>query len=300
MKAARLAALSLVLLAIALSLAAPAAAAERGDVAEKYKWNVADLYPSEDAWRAAKDELARRIPELAKFQGRLGESRRHALRGASTPAWTSSATSRGWPSTPACGSDEDTRDQQAPRDEPGRRSSSAWTSAPPSPTCGPRSSPSGAAKVKRLRRRRARGSRPTAMFLDDILRCAPHTLSAAEEKIVAQAGDLADAGGVDPRRLHQRRVALPRRSRCRPARRCASTPPAYTQYRASCRTAPTATAGLPGVLRRPTRASSAPTAPRSTRSVQGARLRARRCASSTAASRPRCSATTSRRRSTRS
>ena len=80
---------------------------------------------------------------------------------------------------------------------------------------------------------RNRGSRQYRMFFDDILRAAPHTLSPAEEKIVARAG----AHGAD------------RRAPCTP---CSPTPTcripevtlstgekvrldaaAYTQYRAS-------------------------------------------------------------------
>ena len=48
--------------------------ADRQAVPEKYKWNLADLYPSEAAWTKAKDELAHRLPELAKYRGHLGKS----------------------------------------------------------------------------------------------------------------------------------------------------------------------------------------------------------------------------------
>ena len=48
--------------------------AERKDVPDKYKWNLADLYPSEAAWTKAKDALAKRVPELAKHRGHLGKS----------------------------------------------------------------------------------------------------------------------------------------------------------------------------------------------------------------------------------
>ena len=51
-----------------------ARADERAQVPEKYKWNTADLYPSEAAWSQAKDDIASRIPKLVAFQGRLGAS----------------------------------------------------------------------------------------------------------------------------------------------------------------------------------------------------------------------------------
>ena len=43
-------------------------------IADKYKWNLADLYPSEAAWRAAKEQLAAEIPTLDRFRGKLTAS----------------------------------------------------------------------------------------------------------------------------------------------------------------------------------------------------------------------------------
>lgn len=60
-------------LALLLGLC-PAFAGERQDVPEKYTWNVADLYPTKQAWEQARDGLAARLVELRPFRGRLGES----------------------------------------------------------------------------------------------------------------------------------------------------------------------------------------------------------------------------------
>ena len=60
-------------LAAALA-ASPSAGRERGDVPEKYTWNLDDVFPSEIAWRAAREELKRRIPKLAEHRGHLGDS----------------------------------------------------------------------------------------------------------------------------------------------------------------------------------------------------------------------------------
>src|SRR5829696_5182533 len=46
----------------------------RAAVLDKYKWNLADLYPSEDAWRAAKDKLPPQIATIGAFKGTLGTS----------------------------------------------------------------------------------------------------------------------------------------------------------------------------------------------------------------------------------
>src|SRR4029453_13961377 len=66
-------------------------------------------------------------------------------------------------------------------------------------------------------------------FLADILRYAPHTLSAAEEKIAARAGAGGTAGGhaAPPRPP----IRLPDGGRVRP------DPQAYTKYRASTKRA---------------------------------------------------------------
>ncbi len=45
---------------------------DRAKIDDKYKWNLADLYPSDDAWRAAKDKVTPEIAKLGSFKGTLG------------------------------------------------------------------------------------------------------------------------------------------------------------------------------------------------------------------------------------
>ena len=47
---------------------------DRTKIADRYKWNLADIYPTDAAWRAAKDTLAAELPQLAQFQGKLASS----------------------------------------------------------------------------------------------------------------------------------------------------------------------------------------------------------------------------------
>jgi len=47
---------------------------DRSKIPDKYKWNLADIYPSDSAWRAAKDKLAAELPQLRQFQGKLTAS----------------------------------------------------------------------------------------------------------------------------------------------------------------------------------------------------------------------------------
>jgi len=54
-----------------MTLATAAQERDRSKIDDKYKWNLADIYPSESVWRAAKDKLAaavalaRRVPRQA-------------------------------------------------------------------------------------------------------------------------------------------------------------------------------------------------------------------------------------------
>ena len=47
---------------------------ERAQIPDQFKWNLADIYPDDAAWRAAKEKIAAEIPQLKQFQGKLGSS----------------------------------------------------------------------------------------------------------------------------------------------------------------------------------------------------------------------------------
>src|SRR5688572_1936412 len=59
-----------------LTLTAAAQERDRAKIPERYKWNLADIYPNQAAWRAAKDRLAAELPQLRQYQGKLTESPR--------------------------------------------------------------------------------------------------------------------------------------------------------------------------------------------------------------------------------
>ena len=66
---------AVVALAIALVNAPPdAQQRERAQTPDRYKWNLTDIYPSDAAWRTAKDQLVEALPSLGQFKGRLGGS----------------------------------------------------------------------------------------------------------------------------------------------------------------------------------------------------------------------------------
>ena len=47
---------------------------DRASVPIRFTWNLADLYASDAAWRTEKDAVAKQIPSLATFKGKLGSS----------------------------------------------------------------------------------------------------------------------------------------------------------------------------------------------------------------------------------
>src|SRR4026207_947768 len=47
---------------------------DRAKVADAYKWNLTDVYPSQAAWREQKETITAESPRLNAFRGRLGSS----------------------------------------------------------------------------------------------------------------------------------------------------------------------------------------------------------------------------------
>jgi oligoendopeptidase F len=65
---------SLILVLVIMGTVLTAQDRSRASIPDKYKWNLADLYPSEAAWQEAKDRLKPQIAAIAPFKGTLGTS----------------------------------------------------------------------------------------------------------------------------------------------------------------------------------------------------------------------------------
>ena len=52
---------------------------ERANIPDKYKWNLADIYQSDESWRAAKDQIAARLDEVVKYRGTLTQNAQNLL-----------------------------------------------------------------------------------------------------------------------------------------------------------------------------------------------------------------------------
>jgi oligoendopeptidase F len=181
-----------VFLAAALVLGAlPAAAVERKDIPDKYKWNLNDLYPSEAAWRAARDDLKKRTAALPAYRGHLGDSA-EALWKALDALYAAQLVLDRLGVYAVSLSDQDTREAR-PRElkltaeqlSADLGSATAYVE-PELIGLGQEKVHAFVASDKRLA--------PYAFYLDDVLRRRPYTRSAAEEKVLAEAAILANAG----------------------------------------------------------------------------------------------------------
>ena len=47
---------------------------DRSKVSDQYKWDLTHIYPTDDAWRQAKEQIAAEIPKLKAFKGKLATS----------------------------------------------------------------------------------------------------------------------------------------------------------------------------------------------------------------------------------
>jgi oligoendopeptidase F len=165
----------------------------RADVPEEHRWNLADLYPTVEAWRAAKDRLAAEVPRLAAFKGRLESSAavladaldlQHALDKELSRASAYASLL----------ADEDTRDSS--HESMRQEMVQLWAAfhaegAYLRPEI-LRFAPGRIAEFLAAEPRLAVYRFP----LEDLVRLAPHTLSPAEEKLLADAGPIAGASGM--------------------------------------------------------------------------------------------------------
>lgn len=47
---------------------------DRAKIPDKYKWNLTEIFSSDDAWKSAKEKLIAELPSVEKYRGKLGES----------------------------------------------------------------------------------------------------------------------------------------------------------------------------------------------------------------------------------
>ncbi|MDD2805435.1 MAG: oligoendopeptidase F [Elusimicrobiales bacterium] len=170
---------------LSMGFSLPAGGLERADVPEKYRWNTADLYADDAAWEKQKAEVEASLPKVAAWQGKVCASPQSLLAALDDLMAANLALSR-LSTYASMRSDEDTRGgkyrqmSQAASDLGTKLGAAAAFLSPELIAAGKEKVDALAAAEPKLA--------PYKPWLDDVLRWAPHTLSAPEEKVYAQAG----------------------------------------------------------------------------------------------------------------
>jgi len=156
-----------------------------------YKWNVAEVYPDDATWRAAKDAIARDLPALRSYQGTLGSSAQRLADALEHVSRVEKAIAR---LSVYAGllADQDTR-EAVPQGMQQEMQQLAADFKAKTAYVEPELLHVGGAALERFLASEPRLKIYT-FYLHDIARRAPHTLSDAEEKILADAIPVAASG----------------------------------------------------------------------------------------------------------
>jgi oligoendopeptidase F len=170
------------------SAAALAQERDRSKIPDQYKWNLADIYPTDAAWRSAKDTLAAELPQIKRFEGKLTSSA-PTLADALDREYAFDKTLSRLYVYASMLADQDTRDSQH---EGMRQEMTQLASRFAAETAfvEPELLRAGKATLDRLVASEPR-LKVYGFYLNDVSRRAAHTLTAGEEKILADAGPLA-------------------------------------------------------------------------------------------------------------
>ncbi len=163
---------------------------DRASVPEEYTWQLQDIYPSDEAWTAAKNRIAERFDEILAFEGKLTDSPSRLLACLELNVHLDKELSRLY-CYASMKSDLDTREskyqgmKQTLRQLATDYSSKASYIAPELSSLEPKDVEALIEQEPRLKIYR--------MYLQDIQRTKAHRLSAPEEKILAEASLVASA-----------------------------------------------------------------------------------------------------------
>jgi oligoendopeptidase F len=179
--------------AIAGVLVTAAQQRTREEIPEALKWNLADLYPSDDAWRTAKEAFEAGLSKADGFKGTLAQSPGRLLEALELQSAQAKTGSR-LAVYANLAADQDTRvaKYQAMRQGMTQTFSNfeaAWAFFEPELLA---MDPSAVDRAIQA----APGLKPYAFYLHDVLRRRPHTLDADQERLLAEYAPVA-AGASD-------------------------------------------------------------------------------------------------------
>ncbi len=172
----------------ALGAAGLAQERDRNKIPDKYKWNLADIYPDVAAWRSAKAKMEARLPKLRDFQGRLGSSPQVLADALDFSYGLDKEISRLFVYASML-ADQDTRESAAQGMQQEMQQLAAAFGSQAS-YMEPEIIRMGGATIEKFIAAEPR-LKAYAFYLRDVVRRAPHTLTDSEEKILAGAAPMA-------------------------------------------------------------------------------------------------------------
>jgi len=161
---------------------------DRAKVPDRLKWNLADIYPDDAAWRKQKEAIAAELPKIGEYRGKLGSSAQALASALELTTRLAKELTRLYVYSSML-ADTDTRVSEPQGMQQEMQQIYARLGAEAS-FVEPEVLKIGSATVEKFIASEPRLKNYT-FYLRDIVRRAPHTLSDAEEKILADAAPLA-------------------------------------------------------------------------------------------------------------
>ncbi len=180
----------LIAFAVSLILSVSAQERDRAKIPDKWKWNLTDLYPSDEAWKQAKEKFVAEYPKIEQFKGTLSTSGNQLLKCLDFGFNLYKEYNRLYLYA-SLHSDKDTRDPKylGLVQDMGQLGAEIGAKAsfiePEILAIDPATVAAWIAQEK--------GLATYKFYINDILRRKPHTGTEAEEKIIADAALVSDA-----------------------------------------------------------------------------------------------------------
>ena len=165
---------------------------DRSKIPDKYKWNLTEIYPTDEAWIKAKDALVAEIPQMGKHKGTLGASASALLAALDLQAGLTKKLAR-LSAYAGMSADQDTRDS---RHEAMKQEISQIATRLASETAfvEPEILKMDRGTIDRFLKEQPK-LEVYRLTLDDVLRRKAHTGTEGEERIIADAGQATSAPG---------------------------------------------------------------------------------------------------------
>jgi len=166
---------------------------ERKDVPDKHKWNLADIYPTTAAWQADVDMLNKEVEKLGDFKGKLGNSAASLYDALKTGNEFLKTLSKAWTYASNLSNENlnisENQSMMQQMGALGTKFGEVGSYFEPEVLQMPKE------KIDQFLKEKPELAAEFDMYIDNIQRLRPHTLTEAEEKILASFGLISDVQG---------------------------------------------------------------------------------------------------------